>query len=171
MTFKTISVIAVVLACLCLPAVAQTSPLFLSVGGGYSDKVGMTASIGVPVVGTGTYSVTSADFAAKIDPVTKQRVLFTTIRTGIQQVVATADLGKSGSLALAISADAGASAGNSIVGFNASTGGTLVYSPAKLPNLGFYGAYRANKGPQMAATDATVQTAISFGVILKLNKN
>jgi hypothetical protein len=173
MTFSRISVIGVVLIALASLCAAQSppAPMFLSAGGGYNDQLGMTASFGYPLVGDTTYSVTSADFAAKVDPVTTKRVLFTTFRTGVQQVVAKADLGTAGTLSLAVMGSAGAATGNNTTNLALSTGGALVFSPTKFPQLGFYGSYRAIRDGTLAPTDAAVRSAIGVGVLLKLTRN
>lgn len=162
----------VALACLALPAFGQTSdqPAYiLAFGGGFSEATDphytMTGTFGIRI-GDGIYSLSSADMSTRLDPATKRRVVFSTMRTGFEKVLL-----KSGPFTLAAHADGGVSVGSgSAVGL-VSGGGTLIYDIPRRPNLFIYGTYRALRSPQADPAAATVQSAVSIGIGLKLFKN
>lgn len=167
------------LVCLALPAVGQTlntpptSPAYILAFGGGSTLDGhyaMTGTVAVPIAAD-TYSLTSSDFSTvnvpdAAAPTKMRRVTMTTARTGIER-----KLVQAGPVNILAHVDAGGSFGNGGVVGLVSGGGTVTYDVPRHPNLFVYGTYRALRSPQADPSAATVQSAVSFGIGLKLFKS
>lgn len=160
---------ALFLALVCISIAPAQTNMFLAVGGGVSESVGMTGTFGVEVT-PNNWSVTSADVTARVNSLTNKRALYSTFRTGGQRIIAPPVNIGVGTLTVAVAADIGAFNGGGDKGLNLSTGGTLIYEHPRLKNFAFYGSYRAVRGPTDSPTDASVKTGISAGIILKLTK-
>jgi hypothetical protein len=170
MRFTNVVITALLLACLSVTGIAQTSqPAYIvAFGPGFSEATdphyAMTGTFGIAIA-DGMYNLTSVDMSTRVVPGTNKRVAFSTVRTGAEKVIVTA-----GPLTISAHMDGGLSLGNgSAVGL-VSGGGTLAYNLPRHPNLFVYGTYRAIHSPQADASAGAVQSAVSIGIGLKLFK-
>lgn len=167
---------AILLLVLIAPLAAQTQPAppasypayVLAFGGGFSEAsdphYAMTGTFAL-AIGDGTYSLTSLDMSSKFDPATQKRVTFSSLRSGIERVVA-----RAGPFTLAAHLDGGLSLGNGAAVGLVSGGGTITWDLPRHPELFLYGTYRALRSPQIDVTSGAVQSAVSIGIGLKLYK-
>jgi len=152
------------------PVADEEPSLFLTFGLGasqFSDpRYGFTGSIGKRIAG-GTYATVALDFGlSAVNPATGQRKLISTLRPGLQRVLA-----KSGPITLTVAADIGGTVGPDALVGQVSGGGALVYELPKHPNLFLFGSLRIIKTPQGHPTltnPAIVQTAASLGIGFRL---
>lgn len=151
-----------------VPAVEPEMILTFGLGGSqFSDpRYGVTGSVGKRVA-NGTYALVSLDFGLTLlDPVTGQRKLISTVRPGVQKILA-----RTGPFTVTVAGDFGGSVTPSALVGHASGGGSLIYALPKNPNLFVYGNVRVIKSPQAdpaLSNPAIIQTAFSVGVGFKL---
>jgi hypothetical protein len=141
---------------------------FVTLGAGVSQYTDphstMTGSFGARIT-DGLYAVTSLDMGSRLDPEAKARRPVSTIRTGVEKVIA-----QQGLLTLSVHGDAGLQAGPGNLTSAFSGGGTisaLLPSKLKLPPGTFaFGSVRIlNRPATISQVDqATVQMAFTFGI-------